>query len=89
MAARPGMVNMSQGMPDFVGSSLARQVASEALSGGGAALNQYSPQPGSLRLREAVSAFVGRRYGAAPCPATEVIVTAGGQEALASAFLAL
>jgi len=74
------MVNMSQGMPDFAGSPIARRVAAEALESGGASLNQYSPQPGLIDLRQAVSAFVDQRYGATYDPATEVAITAGGQE---------
>ena len=80
LASRPGMVNMSQGMPDFAGSLIARRVAAEALESGGASLNQYSPQPGLIDLRQAVSAFVDQRYGATYDPATEVAITAGGQE---------
>ena len=80
LASRPGMVNMSQGMPDFAGSPIARRVAAEALETGGASLNQYSPQPGLIDLRQAVSAFVDQRYGATYDPATEVAITAGGQE---------
>ena len=80
LASRPGMVNMSQGMPDFAGSPIARRVAAEALESGGASLNQYSPQPGLIDLRQAVSAFVDQRYGATYDPATEVAITAGGQE---------
>ena len=80
LASRPDMVNMAQGMPDFAGSPIARRVAAEALESGGAALNQYSPQPGLIDLRQAVSAFVDKRYGATYDPATEVAITAGGQE---------
>ena len=80
LASRPGMVNMAQGMPDFAGSPIARRVAAEALESGGAALNQYSPQPGLIDLRQAVSAFVEKRYCATYDPATEVAITAGGQE---------
>lgn len=83
LASQPGMVNMGQGFPDFAGSAVARDVASEALQGGSAALNQYSPQPGLLALRESIASFQTRRYGASYDAATEVIVTAGAQEGLA------
>jgi DNA-binding transcriptional MocR family regulator len=88
LASQPGMINMGQGFPDFEGSAIARQVAASALSTGEAALNQYSPQPGLLALRESVAAFHSRRYGAEHDPGTEVIVTAGAQEALAASFSA-
>ena len=34
LASRPGMINMSQGMPDFAGSTIARRVAAAALEAG-------------------------------------------------------
>ena len=54
LAARPGMVNMGQGFPDFAGSQIARDAAAAAITDGAPVLNQYSPQPGLLELREAV-----------------------------------
>jgi len=86
LAARPGMINMGQGFPDFEGSRVAREVAAAAIDDGNAASNQYSPQPGLLGLREAVAAFAERRYGAR-YTSSEVLITAGAQEALAAAFL--
>ena len=80
-AARPGMINMSQGFPDFEGSAVARRAAARALDD--APVNQYSPQPGYDSLRHEVAAFYGRRYGAVVDPSSEVVVCASGQEALA------
>ena len=88
LAAQPGMVNMGQGFPDFPGSPVARSVARAALEEGSAGLNQYSPQPGLLQLRESISAWQHRRYAAGYDPATEIVVTAGAQEGLAAAFSA-
>ena len=51
-------------------------------------MNQYSPQPGLLTLRQAIARFMVRHYKAEYDPATEIIVTAGAQEALAAAFQA-
>ena len=87
LASEPGMLNMGQGFPDFPGSALAREVASDAVAKGEARQNQYSPQPGLLQLREAIAAFHARRY-ATDWAATDVIVTAGAQEGLAAAFSA-
>ena len=87
LAAKPGMINMGQGFPDFEGSLIARKAAAIAMEEGSAALNQYSPQPGLLSLRQSVANFVHRRYGASYDAASEVAITAGGQEALAAAFL--
>ena len=89
LAARPGMLNMSQGFPDFEGSAVARAAAANAIESGSVVMNQYSPQPGLADLRSAVSDFVHRRYGSRYDAASgEVVITAGGQEALAAAFLA-
>ena len=66
LAARPGMINMGQGFPDFAGSAVARAAAREALED--PASNQYSPQPGYESLREEIAAFIGRRYGDDDCP---------------------
>ena len=88
LAARPGMINMGQGFPDYPPSAVARAAAAEAIVSGTAAMNQYSPQPGLLGLRESVARFYKRRYGTSYDPATEVVITAGGQESLAAAFLA-
>ena len=86
LAAKSGNINMGQGFPDFPGSAVAREVASAAIRQGSAGLNQYSPQPGLLELRHAVSEFVERRYKSSYDPASEVIITTGGQEALAACF---
>lgn len=88
LAQRPGMINMGQGFPDFEGSLVARQAAAAAVEAGKAPSNQYSPQPGYLDLREAVAGFVEKRYNTPLDAASEVVITAGGQEALAAAFLA-
>ncbi|CAK0851257.1 unnamed protein product [Prorocentrum cordatum] len=88
LGAKPGMINMGQGFPDFEGSAVARQHAVEAIRMGGAGMNQYSAQPGLLQLREAIAGFCERRHGAVYEPTTEIVVTAGAQEALAASFLA-
>jgi len=87
LAARPGMLNMGQGFPDFPGSEVARAAARRALDD--APVNQYSPQAGQEGLRGAIAAFYHRHYGAELDPASEVVVTASGQEALSATFLAL
>lgn len=87
LAAQPGRVNMSQGFPDFPGSAVARRVAADAITSGAVAGSQYTQQPGSLVLRQAIADFVERRHGPRVDAASEVVVTAGAQEALAAAFL--
>ncbi len=87
LAGQPGMLNMGQGFPDFPGSTLARAVAADVVTRGEPTDNQYSPQPGSLQLREAIAAFHSRRY-ATNWNAADIVVTAGAQEGLAAAFSA-
>ena len=87
LAARPGMINMGQGFPDFEGSEVARTAAKRALED--APVNQYSPQAGFDSLRKEIAAFYARQYGTALDPASEIVVTSSGQQALSSALLAL
>ena len=89
LAAKPGMINMGQGFPDFAGSLTARQAAAEALLVGSAAANQYSAPAGLLELREEVSRLYARLYpGDAYDPASEVVICTSGQESLNAALRA-
>jgi N-succinyldiaminopimelate aminotransferase len=60
--------------------------AVEAIRGG---RNQYPPGPGVPELRQAVAEHQQRFYGLDVDPDTEVLVTVGATEAIASALLAL
>ena len=86
LGAREGAINMGQGFPDFEGSAVARKAAAEALDT--PSLNQYSPIDGLASLRDEVSAFYERRYGARYDAASEVVVTSSGQEALVASLRA-
>lgn len=88
LGSRPGALSMSQGFPDFPGSEVARTAAAAAVTGGEVAHNQYAPIVGTAELRAAVSAFYERRYGVAYDPASEIVVTTSGQEALVSSIKA-
>ena len=96
--AKPGVVNLGQGFPDFPGHPVAREAAQEALAGG--THDQYSPIPGSVRLRRAIAELYARMYpdtvpttpdGAArPLdPMSEVCVMTSGTEAVYCALLSL
>ena len=80
LAAKPGMINMGQGFPDFAGSLVAAKLQHRRSMDGSASLNQYSPQPGLPKLRHSVSNFVQRRYGAQYDPMSEVIITTEGRK---------
>jgi len=86
LAQQTGAVNLGQGFPDTDGPNAMLEQAVEAIRGG---LNQYPPGPGLPPLRQAVAAHRKARYGLAYDPDTEVLVTVGATEAIATTILAL
>ena len=86
LAARVGAVNLGQGFPDEDGPAPMLMVAQEAIADG---VNQYPPGPGIPQLRQAIAAQRTRHYGIDYDPDTEVLVTVGGTEAIASAVIGL
>lgn len=87
LAARTGAINLGQGFPDTDGPPEVAEAAVAAIRSGNA--NQYPPGPGVEDLRRAIVEHQARFYGIALDADTEVLVTAGATEALASALLAL
>src|SRR3954452_7107697 len=86
LAQRTGSINLGQGFPDTDGPAAVLEAAVEAIRSG---RNQYPPGPGVPELRRAVADHQRRFYGLDVDPDTEVLVTAGATEAIASALLAL
>src|SRR2546425_5288894 len=86
LAARIGAVNLGQGFPDEDGPPAMLKVAQNAIAEGA---NQYSPGLGIAPLREAIAAQRKRHFGTDYDPDTEVLVTVGATEAIASAILGL
>jgi N-succinyldiaminopimelate aminotransferase len=86
LAESTGAINLGQGFPDEDGPAVVIDAAVAALRGG---QNQYAPLPGIPALRGAVCAHQRRNYGIELDPETDVQVTFGATEALASALLAL
>lgn len=86
LALRTGAVNLGQGFPDTDGPAEVIEVAVDALRGG---RNQYAPGTGVPELREAIAAHQKRFYGVDVDPDSEVGVTTGATEAIASALLGL
>jgi N-succinyldiaminopimelate aminotransferase len=80
-----GAVNLGQGFPDFGWPEDVIARAAEALVTGS---NQYPPMRGLPELREAVAAHYRRHQGLV-VDSSQVIVTSGATEALASSLLAL
>jgi N-succinyldiaminopimelate aminotransferase len=86
LAARIGAVNLGQGFPDEDGPPAMLKAAQEAIADG---VNQYPPGIGIAPLRHAIAAQRRRRYGIDYDPDTEVLVTVGATEAIASAVIGL
>lgn len=86
LALRTGAVNLGQGFPDTDGPAEVIEVAVDALRGG---RNQYAPGTGVPELRDAIAAHQKRFYGLDVDPDTEVGVSTGATEAIASALLGL
>jgi len=86
MANDYGALNLSQGFPDFPISEELIALVNKYMKAG---LNQYSPMPGVLSLRGAISEKVKFLYGATYNPETEVTVTAGATQSLFTAIMAL
>ncbi|OBH99133.1 pyridoxal phosphate-dependent aminotransferase [Mycobacterium sp. E2733] len=86
LAARVGAVNLGQGFPDEDGPAAMLKAAQDAIAEGH---NQYPPGIGVPPLRQAIAAQRRRRFGIEYEPDTEVLVTVGATEAIASAVLGL
>ena len=86
LAGRHGAINLGQGFPDEDGPAEMLEAARAAIAAGA---NQYAPGQGLPVLREAIAAHQERFYGLHVDPGTDVIVSTGATEAIASALLAL
>ncbi|MFT4617222.1 MAG: N-succinyldiaminopimelate aminotransferase [Minisyncoccia bacterium] len=86
LAAETGAINLGQGFPDTDGPRAVLDAAIDAINSGG---NQYPPLPGMAVLREAIAEHQQRFYGIELDPASEIVVTAGASEAIASALLGM
>ncbi len=83
-AAGRDIVSLSVGEPDFATPPHVIAAAHAALDAGD---TKYTPVPGTLRLREAAALHFRRDLGIA-VPASQVIVSAGGKQAIFHALLA-
>ncbi len=86
LAQQHDAVNLGQGFPDSDGPPEMLEAACRAIHDG---LNQYPPGPGMPVLREAIAEHQSRFYGLTVDPGSEVQVTVGATEAIASTILAL
>ena len=86
MALDHGAINLSQGFPDFpVSEELIELIYANMRAGH----NQYSPMPGAPALKQSIAKVVFETYNRHTDPDTDIIITAGGTEALYSAIAAI
>jgi len=85
MALDYGAINLSQGFPDFpVSDELIELIYANMRAGH----NQYAPMPGAPALKQSISKVVFETYNRPTDPDSDIIITAGGTEALYSAIAA-
>src|SRR5437870_9578601 len=79
-------INLAQGFPDFDAPEVVKEAARAAIAAG---VNQYPVTWGSPTLRGAIAAKYARFGWPEIDPETEIVVTCGSTEGMASTFLAL
>ncbi|TPE61084.1 aminotransferase class I/II-fold pyridoxal phosphate-dependent enzyme [Sandaracinobacter neustonicus] len=85
-AAALGAINLGQGFPDASGPASVRAEGARLMLEGP---QQYPRMRGTDGLRTALAAFYAETQGLALDPATDIVVTSGGTEAIAATLLAL
>jgi aminotransferase len=86
LAAEHGALNLAQGFPDFPAPDVLKEAAVAAIREN---KNQYAITWGAKRLRDAIARKYAEWYRMEVNPETELTVTCGATEAMASALLAL
>jgi aspartate/methionine/tyrosine aminotransferase len=86
VASATGALNLAQGFPDFPAPEALKEAACEAIRSD---VNQYAVTWGTPRLRRALAAKYAADYGLLIDEATELTVTCGATEAMASTLLAV
>ena len=79
------VINMSVGEPDFMTPDFIKQAGKKAIDDN---YSTYSPVPGYLSLREAISEKLSKENGLSYSPA-EIIVGTGGKQGVCNTFMAL
>ena len=86
LANEHGAINLSQGFPNFPCPDILKEAAARAIRED---VNQYAITWGAARLRNALAAKYREWYGMTVDPVTQVTVTCGATEAMASALLGI
>src|SRR5438046_10627591 len=86
LASEHGAINLAQGFPNFAAPDVLKEAAARAIRDD---VNQYAITWGAKRLRDALARKYADWYGMTVNPETEITVTCGATEAMASALLAI
>src|SRR5438445_205172 len=86
LANEHGAINLAQGFPNFPAPDALKDAAARAIRDD---INQYAITWGAKRLRDALARKYAEWYGMTVDPETEVTITCGATEAMASAMLAV
>lgn len=81
LATECNAINLSQGFPDFDSDKTLIDLVSKAMNSG---YNHYAPMRGYFELREAIAKKMATLYNANYHPETEITVTAGATQAIAT-----
>jgi aminotransferase len=85
VANEHGAINLAQGFPNFPAPDVLKEAAAKAVRDD---INQYAITWGAKRLRNALACKYADWYGLDVNPETEITVTCGATEAMASTVLA-
>ncbi len=77
------VVSLTLGQPDFPTPNHIKEAAKQAIDNN---FTMYTPNAGTLELREAASTYVSKKYGLTYRAEDEVIVTVGASQAIDVAF---
>ena len=86
LATEHGAINLAQGFPNFSCPDILKEAAARAIHDN---VNQYAVTWGAARLRNALAAKYEEWYNLPVNPNTQVTVTCGATEAMASALLGI
>jgi len=86
LASEHDAINLAQGFPNFAAPDVLKQAAARAIADD---VNQYAITWGAKGLRDALARKYADWYGMTVNPETEITVTCGATEAMASALLAI
>src|SRR5919109_1227583 len=86
LASEHDAINLAQGFPNFPCPEILKAAAAKAITDD---INQYAITWGAKRLRDALARKYRNWYGMDVNPETEITVTCGATEAMASALLAI